>query len=117
MKTKRYEELNSLWKTSPIGAIVDAYKSGGNEAAYDAITRLPQQYDVDTFMGDMSSAYSVLEDLKNTYERIVADSLRDLSEYADYMEKIDAEDAEAYECIYMLDFLGSSMFDLLNEKR
>ena len=113
MTGKRYQELNSLWNTSPIYAIVDAYKDGGNEANTDAIMRLPQQYDVNTFMGDTASAYQVLEVVKDTYEKIVADSLQGLEEYNEYLRKIQEEDTAVYECIYMLDFLGTKMYDML----
>lgn len=113
MTKERYRELNSLWNTSPIYAIVDAYKGGGSDAVTDAIMRLPQQYDANTFMGDTASAYQVLEMIKGTYEKTVADNLKGLDEYTEYITKIEAEDTAVYECIYMLDFLGSNMYNLL----
>lgn len=115
MTKERYQELNDLWNKSALYAIVDAYRSGGSEAVTDAILRLPQQYDANTFMGDKASAYQVLEETKSTYEKIVADNLRNLEEYTEYITKIESEDKPMYECVYMLDFLGSNMFGLLTE--
>ena len=115
MTKDRYRELNSLWNTSPIFAIVDAYKEGGNDAVADAIMRLPQQYEEGTFLGDNVSAYQVLSMVKSTYETAVADNLHGLEEYTEYIEKLEADDPSTYECIYMLDFLGSNMYNLLTK--
>ncbi len=113
MTDERYQYLNSLWDTSPIYALVDAYKSGGGEAVRAAIERLPRQYDPATFMGQTEAAFQVLEVAKDAAEKVVADSLRNIDEYTEYITKIEAEDKAAYECIYMLDFLGSRMYDLI----
>ena len=113
MTKQRYQELNSLWNTSPIYAIVDAYKSGGSNLMKDAIIRLANQYDAGTYMGSPASAYKVLEAEKATYEEIVANALDSREEYTEYITTMQAEDEAVYECIYMIDFLGSSMFNLL----
>ena len=113
MTKNRYQEINSLWFTSPIYAIVDAYKEGGNDAVADAVIRLPHQYDSGTFLGDSVSAYQVLEMVKDTYEKAIADNLHGLDEYAEYIEKLETDDPVTYECIYMLNFLGSDMYNLI----